>query len=338
MLYEFAMTPELFGAPFAACNRRAEDILPELLRKIAENGMLANLNKDRWSQDVEERLTTLSESSPILKDKIFTCLKVLDDRHRLVRHPKSRSGNPRTDQDWLNLVFESHEKIRFDAIISSKELMEDSGRKCDEFVDVLGSLELPLWGKRTLSLAKTEDWYRRALRPVLRHARSLTLVDPYMSTDKRYFRTVELCSELLGKRVHDGRLEGRIRIHALIKNQKPGYKEVSTYLDSWEEKLASLRDKYGHRFQVFLWDKKKIDSESMHDRFILTDQCGISVPKGLDCRGGGTDWNLLDDDARQRLETDWSLLDDDARQRREADYDPDTSPFEFVKSRIVESP
>lgn len=324
MLYEFAMTPELFGAPFATCNQRAEDILPELLRKIAENGMLANLNKDQWFDHVKkERLATLSESSPVLKDKILTCLKVLHDRHRLVRHPKSKSGNPGADRDWLNLVFESHEKIRFDAIISSKELMEDSGRECDEFRDVLCSLELPLWGSRTLSLTKTEDWYRRALRPVLRHARSLTLVDPYMNTDKRYFRTVELCSELLGKRVHDERRKGRIRIHALIKNQKPDYKEVDAYLDFWEEKLASLRDKHGHRFQVFLWDKKKIDSESMHDRFILTDQCGISVPGGLDCRGG---------------ETDWSLLDDDVRQRREADYDPDTSPFEFVKSRILESP
>lgn len=322
MLYEFAMTPELFGASFATSDEGVKYILPELLRKIAENGMLANLNKDRWSQDVEERLTTLSENSPMLKDNILNCLTVLHDRHRLVRHPKSKSGNPSTDQDWLNLAFESHERIRFDAIISSKKLMEDSGRECDEFVDVLDSLELPLWGRRTLSLTKTKDWYRRALRPVLRHARSLTLVDPYMNTDKRYFRTVELCSELLGKGVHDERRKGRIRIHALIKNQKPDYKEVDAYLDFWEEKLTPLRDKHGHLFQVFLWDKKKIDSESMHDRFILTDQCGISVPGGLDCRGGGTDW---------------SLLDEDVRQRREADYDPDASPFEFVKSRIVES-
>lgn len=319
MLYEFAMTPELFGASFATSNKRAEDILPEILRRIAENGMLANLDKDRWSQDVEERLTTLSESSPMLKDikdKILNCLTVLHDRNRLVRHPKSKSGHPRTDQDWLNLAFKSHEKIRFDAIISSKELMEDSGRECDEFVDVLGSLELSLWGRRTLSLTQTEDEYRSALGPVLRHARSLFLIDPHMDTIKPFLMTVKLCSELLGKRVQERR-KGRIRIHTLKKSHKPN---VEFYLDEWEEKLTPLKKEYGHCFQVFLWDKKKIDSEPMHDRFILTDQCGISVPGGLDCRGGRTDW---------------SLLDDDARRLREQDYDPDTSPFELKEKLIV---
>lgn len=323
MLYEFAMTPELFGAPFAASNKGTEYILPEILRRIAENGMLANLNKDRWSRHVEERLATLSESSPMLKGKILTCLTVLDDRHRLVRHPKSKSGDPSTDQDWLDLAFESHEKIPFDAIILSKELMENSGKESDALVDVLDSLELSQWGRRTLSLTKTEDEYRRVLRPVLRHARSLFLVDPYMNTDKRYFKTVELCSELLGKRAHERR-KGRIRIHALVKNQsqKSDYQKADIYLDAWEKKLTPLRDKHGHRFQVFLWDKKINSDESMHDRFVLTDQCGISVPGGLDCRGGRTDW---------------SLLDDDTRRVRERDYDSDTSPFEFVKSRTVES-
>ena len=315
MLYEFAMTPELFGAPFATADKRTEVVLPQLLCRIAENGLLANLNKDRWLRHVRERLATLSESSPMLKGDILKCLNVLHDRHRLVRHPKSKSGNLDTDQDWLNLAFESHEKIPFDAIILSKELMENSGRDCDALVDVFDSLYLPLWGKRTLSLTKTESEYRSVLRPVLRHARTLSLIDPYMNTTPRFFRTVELCSELLGKGVHDERREGRIRIHAQAPYDK---EEVRTCLDSWGEKLSPLRDKHGHRFEVYLWET---DSKPMHDRFILTDQCGISIPGGLDCRGGKkTNCILLDDSDRRE----W-------KQYYDPDYDPDTKPFKLIK-------
>jgi hypothetical protein len=47
-LYEFAMTPDLFDASVANSDGRVSVILFELLRGIAENGLLANLHKDRW--------------------------------------------------------------------------------------------------------------------------------------------------------------------------------------------------------------------------------------------------------------------------------------------------
>ena len=327
MLCEFAVTPELFGVP---SNKGAEH-LPELLGLMADNnGMLADLDKDGWSKHVKERLETLSESSPMLKDRISNCLKTLYDRHRLVRHPKSKSGKPVTDQDWLNLAFESHEKIPFDAIILSKELMENCGRDCDALIDVFNSLKeenLPILRKRTLHLSQQrESEYSFALGPVLRHTRSLFLIDPYMNTTVPFLKTIELCSKLLGKRVQAEKLGCCIHIHALEKNQEPKGREVDFYLGEWKKKLDDLRDKCNHRFQVFLWEKKKIDSESMHDRYILTDQCAISIPGGLDCRGGSTYWNLLDYNVLGRLQR---------------DYDPSMSPFKLKGKRdfqIVESP
>jgi len=73
VLYEFAMTPDLFDASVANSDGSASIILVELLRGIAENGLLANLHKDRWLRYVtEKRTTTLS---PALKDKVLACLK-----------------------------------------------------------------------------------------------------------------------------------------------------------------------------------------------------------------------------------------------------------------------
>jgi hypothetical protein len=75
VLYEFAMTPDLFDASVANTDGSSGVILVELLRGIADNGLLANLHRDRWLRHVtEKRATTLS---PALRDKVFACLSVL---------------------------------------------------------------------------------------------------------------------------------------------------------------------------------------------------------------------------------------------------------------------
>jgi hypothetical protein len=57
----------------------------------------------------------------------------------------------------------------------------------------------------------------------------------------------------------------------------------------------------------------------MHDRFILTDQCGISTPGGLDCRSH-----------THANSTDWNLLDEEARRLRWNDYVPPDNPFSLM--------
>jgi len=324
MLYEFAMTPDLFDASVINTDEKGGVIIVELLRGIAENGLLANFHKDRWLRHIkEERTMTLS---PALRDKVLTCLSVLHDRHRLVRHPKCMAGDPSTDQEWLNLVFDSHDRIPFHAIILSQALMNSCGRECGAFVEFFGSLDSSQWNgrrKRTLSLAKSDADYRSALAPILRHAKALALIDPWLnSQESRYFDTIAICSSVLGQRGH-ARLQGRIDIHAEARKQKPYGRTVADYLTIWEQKLRPLITSGNHRFRVFLWESLP-GYESMHDRFILTDQCGISTPGGLDCRTHSHANN-----------TDWSLLDEDVRLRRWNEYVPDVSPYRLLGKKEI---
>lgn len=324
MLYEFAMTPELFDASVVNAESSAGIVIVELLRGLAENGLLANLHKDRWLRHVtEERTNTLS---PALKDKVLACLSVLDSRHRLVRHPKCMTGDPGTDVDWLNLSLESHQRIPFHAIVLSQSMIDACGQECDAFVEFLGSLDSEQWNgrrKRSLTLTRSDAGYRQALAPILRYAKSLSLIDPYMNShETRYFDTVTICSNLMGQRGHT-RLHGRIHLHAEAGKQKPYGQQLTDYLDAWEQKLRPLVTNDGHRFKVFLWESIP-GSETMHDRFILTDQCGISTPGGLDCRTHS-----------HANSTDWSLLDEDVRHRRWEEYDPPVSPFNLLGDREV---
>jgi len=324
MLYEFAMTPDLFDASVADTDSSAGVILIELLRGIAENGLLANLHKDRWLRHVSE--TRITSLSPSLRDKLIACLSVLYDRHRLVRHPKRMNGDPGSDLDWLNLALESHQRIPFHAIVLSQPLIEGCGQKCEAFVEFFASLDSAQWNgrrKRTLTLTKSDADYRTALAPILRHARSLSLIDPWLNShESRYFDTVTICSNVMGQRGH-ARLQGRIHIHAEAGQQKPYGRNIIEYLDAWEQKLHPLIAADNHRFKVFLWEALP-GSQSLHDRFILTDQCGMSVPGGLDCRRYS-----------HANSTDWSLLDEDVRQLRWTEYDPTVSPFKLVGEREI---
>lgn len=317
MLYELAMTPDLFDRSVVNTDN-AGTILVQLLRGLEENGLLANFDKGRWSRHVEQRLESLA---PGLKDKVKTCLKVLDARHRLVRHPKCMVGEPETDLDWLDLALTSHARIRFHAIVLSQSLMDGCNRKCDDFVEFFGSLDSPQWNelrKRTLPLTKSYAEFRVALAPILRHAKSLALIDPWLnSQESRWFDTVSICSNLMGQR-GQVRLQGRIDIHAEARRQKPESLSLADHLKSWKQKLQPLSSADRHRFRVFLWESLSY-SKSLHDRFILTDQCGISAPGGLDCRTHSCPNS-----------TDWSLLDEDVRIGRWSDYDISTSPFKFL--------
>lgn len=322
MLYEFALTPELFDASVVNTDN-AGTILVQLLRGIEENGLLADLNRSRWSRYIGERIETPPQ---VLRDKVMACLKIIEDRHRLVRHPKCVSGNPGTNLDWLNLALESHQKIPFHAIILSQALMESCGQENSSFVEFLRSLDSAQWESRrirTLTLTKSLADYRAALAPILRHARSLALIDPWLnSQESRYFNTVTICSNMMGQRGH-ARLQGRIHIHAEAGQQKPYNRTLTDYLNAWEQKLRILIAADGHRFKVFLWESLP-GSQSLHDRFILTDQCGISAPGGLDCRSHS-----------HANSTDWSLLDEDVRQQRLNDYDPLLSPFKLLGDREI---
>jgi hypothetical protein len=126
----------------------------------------------------------------------------------------------------------------------------------------------------------------------------------------------------MGKRGH-APLLGRIHIHAEMKRQKPEGGSLKDYLDAWETKLRLLKNKTGHRFKIFLWESLP-SSETIHDRFILTDQCGVGVQGGLDCRAESA--------ANKTL---WSLLDEEDRRIWLEAVTPATSPYKFLDEREV---
>lgn len=306
MLYEFALSPAIFDKSTLE-PEKAEIILVQLLLGLQDNGLLANFDKGQWLKHVKERIELLP---PALKDNILTCLEILDNRHRLVRHPKRLERSPNSDNEWLSLIFESHDRIPFDFIIlndKSNETTRLSDKSIIKFLSILNSAR---WRSRSRSITLRKNFqdYRNILKKILRHAKSLSLVDPYLNyKESRYFDTIEICSNVMGQRGHS-RLNGRIDIHCELNKQKPNHKNCDDHKKVWKEKLRKLMLNDKHKFRVFLWESLP-GSETLHDRYILTDQCAIMTPGGLDCRNmshaNKTKWCLLDENERIDLLNDY---------------------------------
>ncbi len=322
MVYEFAITPELFDASVINAENESEKLI-EILRAINDNGgILADLNKGGWAKYVRQKMDTLPQKQ---KDRFLKLLTKLKDRNRLVRHQKGKRP-PSTDQDWLKLALNSHEKIPFHAIILSEALKASCDKKCDNFFECDNFLDSDQREKlinATLTCPFSYDKYKSAFAPVLRYAKCLTIIDPYMHLlNPECSKIITICSELLGKRrpKHGKFPETRIVIHA----QDSGVRENLSYKPSdWEKKLKPLSSKYDHIFKVYLW---KREAKKLHARYILTNQCGILSSESFCCKE-----NPNSDDNGT-----WSLIGRKRQEQLEDEYDPSTQSQDAFKEITVE--
>lgn len=286
MLYEIALLPETFDASFHAEDRGRSVALKEVLRGLASNGLIADLHKSTWRKHILKQVETLP---PKVRQDLVKSLDTLHKRNRLVRRPSSAFA-PTCDRDWHQIAATTD---NLHAIVVSSLANDNPNPPSDNMLALEEVLDSELWTNRPLSLtvAMQAQGYRIALTPLLRYARKLLLIDPYLEASRNYQPVIELCSELLGR--GRGEPAGTIHIHAKHHDPKRG---TASWFSDWRSLLEPLHTKHGHRFQVYLYEKPEAKGrQRFHDRFILTDQCGVSVPAGLSIvQSSSTDWHLMD--------------------------------------------
>lgn len=278
MLYDYACTPQIFSNEALEINSAHFTLLTMFLRGVLDNGMIADLNNGDWKKNVIQNINHLP---PKYKDKIAHLYQSLKDKNLIVGHKKS-DLKPSNEEEWLKLAELSNEKEPFYGIISLLE--SDLSHSLEDM------LESDKWiqRSRTHYVVQNEENLRKELKPVLSYARKVTLIDPYFSTLRSKYRTtLGIIAELL--RSQRGNVQkGMIEIHI---RYKAGETDASTFLNSWMRSSQEIFQKHGHICKMFQWDK----AESWHDRYIITDQCGIHVGAGLDDRNEGkSTWSKLD--------------------------------------------
>src|SRR5262249_46667352 len=107
MLYHFAITPDVFDPAALKVSSPESVILVELLRGIADNGLLADLHAGAWHTQIRGK-SGIGSCLPAVRDKLLSCLTVIHGRNRLVKHPAG-SVQPADDFCWLRWALERHQ-------------------------------------------------------------------------------------------------------------------------------------------------------------------------------------------------------------------------------------
>jgi hypothetical protein len=324
MLCELAVTPKLFDCSMEGDDSDFADELLDFLQKLSYHGMIANLDKGKWYSVVREYLTTENGWTMKSRSKLVAYLEHLDKSSRLVRHPFGSVRNPNSSKEWLDLALESHRRICLDWIVVDKAIEEPfpSGIASITTLEHLKSSQK--WTERDneVVVRLSESSYVSLIRPLLRHAKWLDIVDPYLQpgtgNNPMSSRFIEICTKLMADRGYDP-IAREIRIH--VSEHKLNM-PLDNAIAAWNDRLKQIKERTGtlHKLQVIVWGALKTDHATyMHSRFLFTDQCGVSSNHSFICREEAT-----------KEETEWRLLGDKMWFNRRELFRCDVSPYQFL--------
>ena len=138
---------------------------------------------------------------------------------------------------------------------------------------------------------------QKYLRDFLLYAKKLTIIDPYFTYNFRDDEALMLYAELFAKR-RGNRLKNKQFILHTFYNKRDKYidPDKDEYKNKWIKIAKDIHEKYHHQVTINVWDDRL-----MHDRFMITNQGGISSGRGFGLRDNMTSfWSLIDTDTQRR--------------------------------------
>jgi hypothetical protein len=249
MLKEYAVQPELLSN-WPVCRDLSEKF------GYSRGRVIARYPK-RWERLV---LDSLHDCMPMEKKKIVERLTILKNS---ALYPRHHEWDPA--KLWLNNAMAEHDKRPFCAIIS-----QDNPKAFAAVISRadLDELEEPRWQiERQRRIQRTATEMAACAEPLLRNARVILFVDPHFIPDVlRFKRPLQAFLQIVAHRPAGIPTE-RIEIHT-------GHKSVEP-----KERFYELRSiiPRGREIRLVRWDQSYL-----HDRFILTNACGLECSAGLD--------------------------------------------------------
>jgi hypothetical protein len=296
MIYELALTPGLFSE-----NDNISSLfsLQNLLNTIVKDSHLIGVvRKKLWRPAVYDAIASLEHP---FREKIGNLLNTLKDRGRFIsrQYQTNPENPPETDPEWLNEFLLAHRENPFNAIVT----LLTSRENCDGLKDCVHELESILDApmlqnyERSKQVKREVSEFIKILKPLLLYSRSILLIDPHIDpTVQRYKRPI---TGIINEAFDRGRYPSPafFEIHLKAKEDIPEQEKKI------KEGFGPLMNP-GTQARVVLWAEREIQ-ETFHNRFILTDLCGIRVGQGLDePKHGGPDhddWDVMGETHRQEI-------------------------------------
>ena len=301
MLYEFALLPDVIEEIITNPEQTNQQLFINLLERLLENGMLANLKNGEWSKHIYKLFDGLYIGDT---GYILDLLYRLENYNRMVLHSANSTSVP---SDWLDEAKHANDMCHLNGIILSSTVYNKIKAPPVEYCPFPPS-HVKRWtswyGKRsTRNFKKCESDFISVLSPIFRHANRVDLIDPYFNCHrKEYKKTMQICVNLIKSEQNRVPI---IVIHAGDPtNDIRNPESPNNRILEWKAFLNSLPLSQSMIFRVFLWGMAY--PEKPHNRYIFTDQfVGLSLPNGLDCyepaKARSDSLDLKDVEETQRL-------------------------------------
>ena len=305
MFNETAITPQLFDKVFLS-EKVNKNSLRDVLRDIIRSStIVVLLNKKEWEKSVEQYIKRLPHEA---QNTFQTLLKTLTDRHRLVGHDDDIDMIPKNEDQWIASAKFFHKKSQLDKIICTKELpplIETPESLRD------GEAWENMTSHQTEKVIQTEKIMEERLGRLLHYAKKVTIIDPYFNPHfSHYAKSLRIILDTLSYQRGMRKKNAIINIHL-----KYNEKFMNKNKKDWQRKKDEVLEDFGHKLTVYFWDDSSTPLR-IHDRFIITDQYGVSVGDGL---------NIHDDDIQKK--STWALLDNQATIDTLDEYSENSSEY-----------
>lgn len=285
---EYALTPHVFEKSYCESDVAIQKDLIYFLRGLKRNGLLANINKDLWQQEVLKHLRMLS---PKVKDKLSHLLQELKKSNRLVLHESIIEDSLDGEHSWLDLMLREDEIKPYAALVQTGNIQNDN----QNITTLENLLERDEWCNNVddYIFIQTKENLALYLSDFLMYARKLTISDPYFTYNRLDEEALYIFAELFAKH-RDIRMKNRKLIIHTSYNEKDYNVDITSdkYKVKWIKVFQDIYKKYGHYVTLNVWkDTNRI--KSMHDRFMVTDQGGLHSGRGFGIMPAESIWTLL---------------------------------------------
>jgi hypothetical protein len=289
---EYAITPEVFSKEYSEKDPLIGKDILYFLKQLRQNGLIANINKNEWIKKV---LHYREELSPAFRDKLSKVFEYLQDHQRIVEHETILQEHMDLEMDWLKVAIREDELKPYLAILftGSFEKPHAKAVTIEEFVEDEKFDNL----STGFEFAHSTQNIKKHLTDFLIYAKKLTIIDPYFTYNNRDEESLLLYAELFGKR-RGNRLKNRHLIVHTFYNKRDKFidPDSNSYKDRWIKVCKDIYEKYHHKTTINLWDDRR-----MHDRFMITNQGGISSGRGFGLRDDMSSfWSLIDTQTQRR--------------------------------------
>jgi hypothetical protein len=283
MIDEYVVVPDVFDAASYA-NATAIDMCMDILKEplLMEGALVADLGSGGWSR-------FCAQPSQQLHRRCREIVRKLALKNRLRPHPLAGNTMPVTADDWCREGLAAMRGESFTGIIAGDATKKAFDAPQIASIEKLTSADWYRQRTRSVTIDRKTNQYLQVLDKLLKHARSLMFIDPYLDPSASNYREFyKLLLPLVGRDC-----QPKIELHRTCFDGA-GRDRYFPSQDEWAGRFSKLKEGLGGtglKIEIYLW-------ENFHDRHLITDLVGILIGAGFDITGQANDpstWARLDE-------------------------------------------